>query len=261
MSESTRLVVNGAAGRMGLALARVTSGRVDVSIVAALVRPGSALEGQSSGISTSACYVSALPAATEFDVLVDFSGATGFDQALATAGERAAPFLSGSTGLSATQMRALDEAARHIPVLWAANFSIGVAVLSHLVGEAARLLADWDCEILEAHHRHKLDAPSGTALMLGRRAAEARGSVHAEPRLERKGERMAGEIGYAVSRSGDIVGEHEVRLSGPGERVELIHRASNRDVFALGAVTAARWLAGRAPGRYTMADTLGLDRS
>jgi 4-hydroxy-tetrahydrodipicolinate reductase len=256
MSESTRLVVNGAAGRMGLAFSRVIAGRTDASIVAALVRSGSPLEDQSSGISTAPRYVSALPAATRFDVLVDFSGSSGFDQALTTALERQVAFLSGSTGLTTAQMQALDDAARRIPVLWAANFSIGVAVLSHLVAEAARLLADWDCEIIEAHHRHKLDAPSGTALMLGRRVAEARGGVQAEPRLERAGERLAGEIGYAVSRSGDIVGEHEVRLSGFGERVELIHRASNRDVFAQGALTAACWLSGRAPGRYTMADML-----
>jgi 4-hydroxy-tetrahydrodipicolinate reductase len=261
MSESTRVVVNGAAGRMGLALSRVVAGRVDASIVAALVRPGSSLDGQASGISTAPRYISAMPAATGFDVLVDFSGSSGFDQALAIAQERAVAFLSGSTGLSTAQMHALDDAAERIPVLWAANFSIGVAVLAHLVAEAARLLEDWDCEVIEAHHRHKRDAPSGTALMLGRRAAEARGRVHSEPRLERNGERIAGEIGYAVSRSGDIVGEHEVRLSGPGERVELIHRATNRDIFAQGALTAASWLAGRAPGRYTMADTLGLDRS
>jgi 4-hydroxy-tetrahydrodipicolinate reductase len=261
MSESTRLAVNGAGGRMGLALARVIAGRDDASIVAALVRPGSPLEDQSSGISTAPRFESVLPAATSFDVLVDFSGSSGFDHALAIARERAVAFLSGSTGLSAAQMLALDDAARQIPVLWAANFSLGVAVLSHLVAEAARLLADWDCEIIEAHHRHKLDAPSGTALMLGRRVAEARGGVHAEPRLERRGERLAGEIGYAVSRGGDIVGEHEVRLSGHGERLELIHRASNRDVFAQGALAAACWLAGRAPGSYTMADTLGLGQS
>jgi 4-hydroxy-tetrahydrodipicolinate reductase len=256
MSESTRLVVNGAAGRMGLALSRVIAGRVDASIVAALVRPGSSLDGQSSPIATASRYSSTLPATARFDVLVDFSGASGFDNALATAQERAVAFLSGSTGLGAAQMKALDEAARQIPVLWAANFSIGVAVLSHLVAEAARLLADWDCEIIEAHHRHKLDAPSGTALMLGRRAAEARGSTYSEPRHDRNGERVDGEIGYAVSRSGDIVGEHEVRLSGHGERVELIHRAINRDIFAEGALSAACWLRGRAPGRYTMADLL-----
>jgi 4-hydroxy-tetrahydrodipicolinate reductase len=261
MSEPTRVVVNGAAGRMGLALSRAVAERVDASIVAALVRPGSSLDEQSSGIPTAPRFIAELPAATRFDVLVDFSGSSGFDKALAIARERAVAFLSGSTGLSAAQMRALDDAAERIPVLWAANFSIGVAVLAHLVAEAARLLGDWDCEIIEAHHRHKRDAPSGTALMLGRRAAEARGSVQSEPRLERSGERIAGEIGYAVSRSGDIVGEHEVRLSGPGERVELIHRATNRDIFAKGALTAACWLAGRAPGKYTMADTLGLDRS
>ncbi len=260
MTGSTRIIVNGAAGRMGKALASVVSEHGDALIVASLVRPGGALEARPTPNTGDPAYVSKLADSINADVLVDFSGQSGFDAALKLALSRGIAFVSGSTGLDPSQIQALDQAAKRIPLLWAANFSVGVTVLEHLVGEAARLLPDWDCEIIESHHRHKVDAPSGTALMLGRRADEARGIEDSTPVLERNGPREAGSIGYSVSRGGDIVGEHEVRLAGIGERVELVHRANNRDIFAHGALRAACWLAGKAPGRYTMANMLGLNQ-
>lgn len=258
MSEITRIVVNGAAGRMGKALSGVVADQSAALIVAALVRPGSELEERASTIACMPVYSTRLAESVEADVLIDFSASSGFDAALELALSRNIAFVSGSTGLDPAQIQAMDLAARRIPLLWAANFSVGVVVLEHLVGEAARLLPEWDCEIIEAHHRHKVDAPSGTALMLGRRVAEARGVDTFTPDMDRNGTRTAGTIGYSVSRGGDIVGEHEVRLAGFGERIELVHRAGNRDIFAKGALAAACWLHEQAPGRYTMADMLGL---
>lgn len=260
MSGSTRIIVSGAAGRMGKALAGVVAERDDVGIVALLVRSGSALDSHPSTIVGNPAYATKLAASIEADVLIDFSGPSGFDATLDLALSRGIAFVSGSTGLDPSQIETLDKAASRIPLMWAANFSVGVAVLEHLVCEAARLLPEWDCEIFEAHHRHKLDAPSGTALMLGRHAAKARGAEHSTPGMDRSGARKAGSIGYAVSRGGDIVGEHEVRLVGIGERVELVHRASDRDIFAKGALRAACWLSGQTAGRYTMADMLGFSQ-
>jgi 4-hydroxy-tetrahydrodipicolinate reductase len=174
-----------------------------------------------------------------FDVAVDFSLPEAFDAVLALCVARKSGFVSGTTGLHEAQRIALEEAARVVPVLWASNFSIGVAVLADAVARAASALPGWDCDIVEAHHAGKRDAPSGTALSLG----EAAGKGGATPR-------------YASLRAGDIVGEHTVQFTGRGERLEFIHRATSRDVFAHGALQAARWLAGRQPGQYRMSDLL-----
>jgi len=174
-----------------------------------------------------------------FDVAVDFSLPEGFDAILALCLERGTPLVSGTTGLEPAQREAIEAAAGRIPVLWASNFSLGVAVLHDLVQRAARALPGWDCDIVEVHHARKVDAPSGTALTLG--AATEQGG--AAPR-------------YASLRAGDVVGEHTVQFTGHGERVELVHRATSRDVFARGALHAARRLRGRAPGRYRLADLL-----
>ncbi len=260
MSETTRIVLNGAAGRMGKVLAKVIAERDDAVITASLVRPGSEHDGQPSNIPSSPTYQACLTGPADADVLIDFSASAGFDAALALAIKQKIAFVSGSTGLDSAQLQALDAAAGQIPLLWAANFSVGVVVLEHLVGEAARLLPDWDCEIIESHHRNKIDAPSGTALMLGRRAAKSRGIEASTASTDRSGLRKAGSIGYSVSRGGDVVGEHEVRLAGVGERLELIHRAGDRDIFARGALAAAYWIIRQAPGRYSMADMLGFSQ-
>ena len=258
MGKSIRLVVCGAAGRMGQAVLRLAAESPDLSIAAALVRPGSEPGPAAGRVDPGFAYTTAAPEDLRADVLVDFSGNTGFDAALDLALARRLALVSGSTGLSEAQRDVMQKASAELPVLWAANFSAGIAVLAHLVEQARRLLPDWDCEIIEAHHRHKRDAPSGTALMLGARARQALGGTPGDAGPDRSGPRQDGSIGYAVIRAGDIVGEHEVRLAGPGERVELIHRATDRDVFARGALRAARWLAGRNPGIHSMADVLGL---
>jgi 4-hydroxy-tetrahydrodipicolinate reductase len=172
------------------------------------------------------------------------------------------PILIGTTGLGEDHQRLIDEAAAKVAVIHAPNTSLGVALLRHLVTEAAtRLGPDWDIEIVEMHHRQKRDAPSGTALLLGGAAAEGRGAAHeALARFDRMagGQREPGTIGYAFLRGGTVAGEHQVIFAGEGERIELGHRAESRTIFARGALTAALWLAGRPARRYTMADVLGL---
>lgn len=180
-----------------------------------------------------------LSGAPPFDVAIDFSLPQGFDPVLALCVERGAAFVSGTTGLSDAQRAALEVAATRIPVLWASNFSLGVAVLDELVERAAAALPGWDCDIVESHHVHKRDAPSGTALSLG--AAAERGG--ARPR-------------YASLRAGDIIGEHLVQFAAAGERIELVHRATSRDIFARGALHAATRLVGRPAGPYRVRDLL-----
>jgi 4-hydroxy-tetrahydrodipicolinate reductase len=194
-----------------------------------------------------------LESVPEFDVAIDFSLAPAFAPVLALCVARGAALVSGTTGLSSADHDALELASRRIPLLWASNFSLGVAVLQMLAARAAGVLADWDCEIVETHHRRKRDAPSGTALTLGQAVADARSQPFAwNDRLQQAEPRSAGSIGIASLRGGDVVGDHVVTLFGPGERLELGHRADDRRVFAMGAVRAAQWLAFRAPGAYRM---------
>ena len=202
------------------------------------------------------CYTLAQAPSAKPSVLVDFSVPFSFDHALASALEQRIAFVSGTTGLGAEQHAAMAAAAATIPVLWSANFSLGAAVLVQLATVAARTLPDWDCTIAESHHRAKKDAPSGTALALGRAVAGARGQEFdavANPSGVALGD---GGIGFSVTRAGDIVGEHTVLLAATGERIELTHRATNRDIFAHGAMTATAWLAHRPAGIYTLADVL-----
>lgn len=258
MTAPVPIAIHGASGRMGRALLRVAAQRDDVEIVAALVGAGSAQSGQDAG--SGLRFADDLGATTP-RVLVDFSTAPAFDRALALARERRLALVSGTTGLSPAQFEALDAAARDIAVVWAANFSLGVAVLLELVRRVAAALPDWDCEIAETHHRHKKDAPSGTALALGRAAAAARGEdFDAVARFARHGvadaPRAAREIGFSALRAGDVVGDHQVTFATAGERIELSHRAGDRDIYARGALHAACALAGRASGRYELADLL-----
>ncbi|TWI03794.1 dihydrodipicolinate reductase [Luteimonas cucumeris] len=235
MSASIRLLIHGASGRMGQALLRLCAERDDCSIVGAVSRK----VGQRviDGIPQFAS--SELHGVPDFDVAVDFSLAEAFDPILALCVERGTALVSGTTGLDESQRAAIVRAADRIPVLWAANFSLGVAVLSELVERAAAALPGWDCDIVESHHSGKKDDPSGTALALGESAQQG----GAQPR-------------YASLRAGDIVGEHLVQFAGVGERVELIHRATSRDIFARGALHAAARLSGRPPGIYRLRDLL-----
>jgi 4-hydroxy-tetrahydrodipicolinate reductase len=183
--------------------------------------------------------VSELAGVPDFDVAVDFSLPEGFDAILGLCVARGTALVSGTTGLSAGQETSLTDAATRIPLAWASNFSLGVAVLHDLVERAARALPGWDCDIVESHHTRKLDAPSGTALTLGAAAGQGGAVPH-----------------YASIRAGDIVGEHLVQFASAGERIELVHRAGNRDIFARGALHVAARIRGRAAGRYRVADLL-----
>jgi len=193
------------------------------------------------------------------DVVIDFSSpAAGMSHAKYAAATGKA-LVIGTTGLDAKQMAALKEAAKKTAIVWAPNMSIGVNLLLRLVKETARQLGeDYDLEILEMHHRHKIDAPSGTALALGRAAAEGRGvDLAKKSRKSAAGPRKSGEIGFVSLRGGDEVGFHRVMFAGPGEILELSHRATSRRVFARGALRAALWAAKQKPGFYSMADVLG----
>ncbi|MEZ4462017.1 MAG: 4-hydroxy-tetrahydrodipicolinate reductase [bacterium] len=198
-----------------------------------------------------------LSATAHLDVIVDFSTPTvTIDYAKACAAH-GVPFVSGTTGLSPAQVEELTELSGHVAILHAANFSVGVNILEHLVELASAASHGFDIEIFEAHHRRKVDAPSGTALFLGRAAAKGRGlDLEEVARTERSGQRTDEEIGFQVLRGGGIVGEHTVYFVAEGERIELTHRAQERAIFARGAVRAALWLAGRPSGQYTMKDVL-----
>jgi 4-hydroxy-tetrahydrodipicolinate reductase len=197
------------------------------------------------------------------DVLVDFSSPEGLGKRMQLCAEAGKPVLIGTTGLQPADHLSIDDAASTIAVLQTGNTSLGVNMLAALVKEAAsRLGDDWDIEIVEMHHRHKVDAPSGTALLLGEAAAEGRGinlDAHSERgRDGQTGARAKGAIGFASLRGGSVAGDHQVILATDEERIELGHRAENRMIFARGAVKAALWLVQQKPGRYDMADMLGL---
>ena len=191
-----------------------------------------------------------------FDAIIDFSRAEVFPAALAAARLRGAAFVSGTTGLGAEAFALLEDAAREIPVLWEPNLSLGVLVLARLVEEATRALgAGFDVEVVETHHRRKADAPSGTALRLGEAALRARPELTStHGRVGTPGARAPSELGYHAVRGGDVVGDHTVHFLGLGERLELTHRATDRTVFARGALRAVAALIGRSPGRYRLAD-------
>lgn len=197
------------------------------------------------------------------DALVDFSTPLALESHLAAARAAGTPIVIGTTGLAAQHHALIDDAAREIAVLQTGNTALGVVLLARLVREAAaRLGPDWDIEIAEMHHRQKVDAPSGTALMLGEAAAAGRevslGEVRVADRAGLTGARAEGTIGFASLRGGTVIGDHMVVLAGAGERIELAHRAQDRAIFARGAVKAALWLAGKPAGRYTMDAVLGL---
>jgi len=236
-ASPVRILIHGASGRMGQALLRLaTEQPQQYRAVAAVTRrnpPQRVVDGVPF---FAASELAGVPA---FDVAIDFSLPEGFDPVLALCRTRGVPLVSGTTGLSEAQQQALAQAADSIALVWATNFSLGVAVLADLVERAAGALPGWDCDIVESHHVHKKDAPSGTALTLGQ-SAQAGG---AQPR-------------YASLRAGDIVGEHLVQFAGLGERIELVHRATNRDIFARGALHAASRMIGRAPGQYRVRDLL-----
>lgn len=253
---------------MGRAIVRAAGESSDVTVVAGVASASSqALEkdvGELAGVAARGVTVTSDLAAAlaHCDVAIDFSNASATAANVGVCRAARKPLVIGTTGFSADVEAAINEAARDIAVLVAPNTSVGVTLLVELVRAAAKALpaSTFDIEIHEAHHRHKRDAPSGTALALGRAAASGRGVDLAEVGVgARTGDspRKAGEIGFSVTRGGDIVGEHTVLFAGAGEVLSLGHRATDRSIFAQGAVRAASWLAARPAGRYEMRDVVG----
>lgn len=262
--ENGRMVVKlgviGAGGRMGREIIAAIAHEPSARLAGAVEHADHPCVGAHLAHGLVICS-NALALAHASDVLVDFTTPDAISVNLEAAQAARHAILIGTTGLTDRHHAAIDAAARTIPVLQAANTSLGVTLLAALVEQAAARLGDgWDTEIVELHHAGKADAPSGTALMLGAAVARGRGERRQTglPRAVRTGPRVAGEVGYAVLRGGDSAGEHSVMFLGNGERVELVHRAESRAIFARGAVAAALWLAARPPGRYAMADMLGL---
>lgn len=225
MNTSLRLMIHGASGRMGRTLLRLAHDDARLQVVAAVSRSGTA-DAAGAAIAIPSDRLADCPA---FDVAIDFSLPEGFDAVLELCLSRGCALVSGTTGLSEAQRESLAQASQRIPVLWASNFSLGVAVLEDLVARASRALPDWPVRIVETHHVHKLDAPSGTALTLARAAEAASGGV---PAIE-------------SIREGEVVGDHRVLFEARAERLELRHVAADRDIFAAGALEAAVRLAGR----------------
>jgi 4-hydroxy-tetrahydrodipicolinate reductase len=268
-----RAVIVGVSGRMGQALVRVASEVPAVRITGAVASAGSASLGRDAGVLSGmeplgVEVTNDLPAAlATADVAIDFSQPHATRANIAACRAARKPLLVGTTGFATELTEAeLDAAASDIPLLIAPNTSLGVALLTELVRRAARALPpEFDIEIIEAHHRMKRDAPSGTALGLARAAGEGRGLAPAEAlsgtSAARVGPRRQGEIGFAVVRGGDIVGEHTVLFAGPGEELRLSHRAGDRAIFARGALRAALWLLGQPSGRYGMSDIVQSDHA
>ncbi len=270
MSAPIRVVVTGAAGRMGSAVVRAVLSAQGMALAGCTERAGSPALGQDPGLLArgTAAGIRIEDALEKVlggaDVVVDFTspGATR-DHAVACAAKGVA-LVVGTTGLSDADRRALEGAAKHVPVVYSPNMSVGVNVMLKAAADLARALGeDYEIDILEAHHRMKKDAPSGTALRLAEVLAQARGG-NAPLRHARQGmigERPREEIGLAVLRGGDVVGEHTVFFFGEGERLELVHRAASRDQFARGAVRAAQWIVGKPAGLHDMAAVLGLGKA
>ncbi len=264
-----RLAVPGAAGKMGRMILKVIAETPSTELVAAIERPGSPELGRDAGLVAGLGELG-VPIRGELDdalgdadVIIDFTAPAATAWTVSRAAEREVGMVIGTTGLGEAEKRAVWQASERIPIVLSANMSLGVNVLFGLIEEAARALGDeYDVEVVELHHRQKKDAPSGTAMAMATRLADALGRRLADvARFGREGmvgARSSDEIGVLALRGGDIVGEHTAYFCGLGERLELTHRASSRETFARGAVRAAEWLRDRDPGLYDMQDVLGL---
>lgn len=268
MSTPLRVAVAGASGRMGRMLIEAIgqaddcelAGALDVPASPALGHDASAFLGRASGVAITADLRTGLARA---QVLIDFTRPEGTLAHLAVCRELGVQAVIGTTGLSESQKAEIDAHAKHIGIVWAPNMSVGVNVVMRLLETAAKALKQgFDIEIIEAHHRHKIDAPSGTALKMGEVVAEALGrdlkacAVYGREGVT--GERDPSTIGFATVRGGDIIGDHTVLFAGTGERIEITHKSSSRATYAQGSLRAARFLAGRGAGLFDMNDVLGL---
>jgi 4-hydroxy-tetrahydrodipicolinate reductase len=267
--SKTRIGIVGCAGRMGRMLIAEVAGSDDCVVAGGVEAPSNPVIGRDlgelAGIEALGVAVggdrAALFAAS--DVVIDFTVPAASVAHASLAAERRCALVIGTTGLDSAQAAAVQAAAQRTPIVWAPNMSLAVTLMTDLVEHlASRLDPDYDIEILEMHHRHKIDAPSGTALALGQAAAAGRGvaldAVAQRVRDGQTGPRRSGDIGFATLRGGDVVGEHSVIFAAAGERIEISHRGTSRRIFARGALRAARWVVGKAPGLYDMKDVLAL---
>ena len=264
-----RLVVTGAAGRMGRMLVKLIQETPGAKLAGALEREGSPMLGEDAGL-VAQCGATGvaisddpLKALLAADGIVDFSAPAATIEFSALAAQARVAHVIGTTGLSEDDLQRIGTAARHAPIVRSGNMSLGVNLLALLTQRVARALGEeFDIEIVEMHHRMKVDAPSGTALMLGEAAARGRAIGLSERSARGRdgltGARKSGDIGFASLRGGTVVGDHSVIFAGEGERIELTHRAEDRALFARGAIKAALWAHGRRPGLYSMADVLGM---
>lgn len=269
MAELPGIVITGASGRMGQMLVRTVLDSGKARLVGAVERPGNPWIGRDLGecMGGAALGVTVtddpLEAFARAQAVIDFTSPAATVEFAALAAQARAVHVIGTTGLEPAHLEKIAAAARHAVIVRAGNMSLGVNLLVQLTKKVAQALdADWDVEIVEAHHNKKVDAPSGTALMLGEAAAEGRGVALEDMRDSGRdgitGARQRGAIGFAAIRGGDIVGEHDVIFASPGERIVLRHIATDRAIFARGALRAALWGQDRSPGEYDMLDVLGL---
>ena len=270
MTTPLKIAIAGATGRMGIALINALSTHATLELVAAGIRPGGKTLAQTHfdraglGFAGELTVENSAALFEKADAVIDFSAPEHAVGLAALAASTNTILVSGTTGLNSAQKEALIRAGEQTKVIWSANMSIGVNLLMALVEHtSAKLGPDAaDIEIVEMHHKHKVDAPSGTALALGEAAARGRQvdlhDVWVKSRDGHTGARKSGEIGFAPLRGGDVIGDHTVVFAGPGERIELSHKASNRDIFARGALVAAEWAAKKPNGFYTMRDVVKL---
>lgn len=270
MPDSMGLIVVGAAGRMGQSLIRAITEIDGAHLAGAIERPGSAAlgkdAGELAGVGPNGVAITddALTVFAKAEGVLDFTAPAATLEFAELAAQARIVHVIGTTGMGESDEAKLHAASRHARIVKSGNMSLGVNLLSVLVRQAAKALAagDWDIEVLEMHHRHKVDAPSGTALLLGEAAAEGReiglGQHSVRVRDGHTGPREPGTIGFATLRGGSVVGEHSVIIAGEGETVELTHKATDRSIFARGAVRAALWARPQKPGYYSMLDVLGL---
>ncbi len=268
--DKMKIAVTGAAGRMGRELIRTVHGRPDCVVAGAIEQEGSIALGQDVGLLAGLGKVGVvitddpLELFAKIDAVLDFTVPKATVEFAGLAANARIVHVFGTTGLTSEDDAKIAAAARHATIVRSGNMSLGVNLLSALTRKVAEALdADFDIEIVEMHHRHKVDAPSGTALMLGKAAADGRGvdlaKVSARGRDGHTGERRRGDIGFASLRGGSVVGDHSVIFAADGERIELTHLAADRGIFARGAVKAALWGRGKGPGLFSMMDVLGID--
>lgn len=263
-----KVAISGADGKMGKMLIETVLGFENLELAAALAMADSPAVGSDAGVfcgkKTGVTVTAGTDALTEnkVQVLVDFTRPEGTMHYLEVCKAAGIAMVIGTTGFTAEQKAVIAEAAKVIPIVFAPNMNAGVNISLNILAHAAKLLSDYDCEIYEMHHNRKVDAPSGTAIEMGRVIAEARGQkledVAVWAREGHTGPRVKGSIGFAALRGGDVVGDHRVIFAGPGERIEIAHLSSSRQGYATGALKAAEFLGSAKPGLYSMSDVLGL---